>query len=45
LDAALVAEIMSHPDIVKSERDILALMNDEQSYVDETAEVPEGETA
>lgn len=38
LDAALVAEILSHPTIVQSEKNVLELMADEQSYADEAAE-------
>jgi hypothetical protein len=38
LDAALVADIMSHPKIVESEKSVLELMADEKSYVTEAAD-------
>jgi recombination protein RecA len=39
LDAALVADIMSHPKIAQSEKSVMELMADESSYADEHAEL------
>lgn len=44
LDDALFELIMSHPIVAQSEKDILELMADEQSYKDETAEQQQLET-
>ena len=44
LDEALVADIMSHPKIVASERDVLELMADEASYADEAKDAEQLET-
>lgn len=47
LDDELVERIMTHPTIVQSEKSVLELMADEQSYSDESAELKklEGEEA